>query len=153
MTKDYEKGTKSNGQQTKTRRGKKHFVAGSDPIFGVAITPKSLRASGGVPGHGELASLSPVRFLPRLSQTSACQHSLATLARTFGQILPELAGSFCHTFSDEEKDLLCRCLSRQSQPLRNANTTSGLMNRLQSRWSVTPSSSGRTPPITSSARL
>src|SRR5258708_38427891 len=110
MTKDYEKGTKSNGQQTKTRRGKKHFVAGSDPIFGVAITPKSLRASGVAPGHGQLASLSPVCFLPRLSRTSACQHSLAILARTFGQILPELAGSSCHRSSDYENELPYSCL-------------------------------------------
>src|SRR5258707_5110270 len=90
MTQDFEKGTKCNGQQTKFRRGKKHFVAGGDPIFGVGITPKSLRASGVAPGHGELASLSPGRFLPRLSPTGGCPNSLAILARTFRPILPQL---------------------------------------------------------------
>ena len=69
------------------RRGKKHFVAGSDPIFGVSITPKSLRASRVAPGHCELASLSPVRFC-RVSHKRV-------LANIRWQLLPEPSGKFC----------------------------------------------------------
>jgi hypothetical protein len=99
---------KCNGQETKIARGKKHFVAGSDPILGVSVTPKSLRVSGVAPGHCELASLSPVRFLPRISQ--------GVLVNIRWQLLPEPSGKFCqnslavlaiHPAMEETKERSC----------------------------------------------